>query len=310
VPTKPFGSNYAKAWLARVVIQLPQPVRAILWMLGTLLSLSLMGITGRELSAVFDTFEILFIRNIVGFVIIALVISYQGVGLTRTRRPGLHVFRNLIHLCAVATWFYGISVMPLVEVFVLESTLPIWVVLLAAPLLGERITQGRATAIGLGFLGVLVILRPGLTIIDPISLVVLAGAVGFAGANVATKALTRTEQPMTILFWMFTVQLTVSGVIAAPGISWPPTAMWPWVVGVGLSGMSAHYCMARSLKLAEVGLMAPLHYLRVPLIGLVGWLMYDEIVDIWFVFGAIIIFLGIMATVRSAQTSAPPTAPR
>ena len=272
-------------------------------MLGALLSLSLMGITGRELSAVFDTAEILFVRNAVGFVVISLIMVRQGVGIVRTGRPGLHIARNLIHLCAVATWFYGISLLPMVDVFVLESTLPIWTVLLAALFLNERITRSRALAVALGFLGVLIVLRPGLAIVDPVALIVLAGAVGFAGANVATKALTSTEQPLTILFWMFAVQLFVTSVIAAPGIVWPPLAMWPWVLAVGLSGMSAHYCTARSLTLAEVGLMAPLHYLRVPLIGLVGWVLYDETVDIWLVLGASVIFIGIMVTVRSARNA-------
>lgn len=273
-------------------------------MLGTLAALSLMGIAARELSSVFNTVQILFSRNAVGFVIVLGIIFRQGPWMVRTRRVGLHSVRNLVHLGAVSTWFYGISQLPLVEVFVLESTLPIWVIILATPLLGERLTRARVIAVLLGFAGVLVILRPGVAIIDPAALVVLAGAVGFAAANVSTKALTRTEHPVTILFWMFLIQVTVSGVIAAPGLFWPPAAMWPWILAVGLAGMSAHYCAARSLQLADVGLMAPLHYLRVPLIGALGWLLYGETVTIWLVFGAAIIFTGIMLTVRGEPRDA------
>jgi drug/metabolite transporter (DMT)-like permease len=270
-------------------------------MCGTLISLSLMGLAARELSAVYDTGQILFARNAVGFLIVLVIMMRQGVGIARTQRVGMHALRNFVHILAVASWFYGISLLPLAEVFVLESTLPIWVVLLAVPFLGERLTKARLAAAILGFVGILIILRPGLAIIDPAALIVLAGALGFASANVATKALTRTDSPLTILFWMFLLQLVASAVFALPTMFVPPQAMWPWVAAVGLTGIAAHYCTARSLALADAGLVIPLHYLRVPLIAWLGWLLYDETVDIWLGVGAFVIFVGTMITVRAGK---------
>lgn len=267
-------------------------------MCGTLVSLSLMALAARELSAVYDTLQILLARNIVSFLVILIVMMHQGVGIVRTRRVGMHTLRNAFHVTAVGCWFYGIAVLPMAEVFVLESTLPIWVVVLAAPFLGERFTLPRLAAVALGFTGIVVILRPGIAIIDPAALIVLAGAVGFAAANVATKALTRTETPLTILFWMFLLQLAASAVATAHDIFLPPPDMWVWAVGVGLTGIAAHYCTARSLTLADAGLVIPLHYLRVPLIAWLGWLFYDETVEIWLWVGAAIIFAGTMITVR------------
>ncbi|NKB54957.1 MAG: EamA family transporter [Alphaproteobacteria bacterium] len=280
---------------------MPQHLRAVLWMLGTLISLSLMGLSARELSAVYDTAQILFVRNMVGFMVILLIMLRQGVGIVRTQRVGMHALRNFVHIIGVGSWFYGIALLPLAEVFVLESTLPIWVVLLAIPFLGERFTLARGAAVALGFAGILIILRPGLEIIDPAALIVLVGAFGFASANVATKALTRTEGPLTILFWMFLLQLAASAVFAVPTIFVPPAAMWPWVAAVGLTGIAAHYCTARSLTLADAGLVIPLHYLRVPLIAWLGWLLYDETVDIWLGIGALVIFIGTMITVRAGK---------
>jgi drug/metabolite transporter (DMT)-like permease len=174
--------------------------QAVLWMCGTLISLSLMGLAARELSVVYDTGQILLARNAVGFLVVLIIMLRQGVGIARTRRVGMHALRNFVHIVGVASWFYGISLLPLAEVFVLESTLPIWVVLLAVPFLGEQLTKARVAAAVLGFLGILIILRPGLAIIDPAALIVLVGALGFASANIATKALTRTDGPLTILF--------------------------------------------------------------------------------------------------------------
>ncbi len=276
-------------------------LQAVLWMCGTLISLSLMGLAARELSAVYDTVQILFVRNIVGFIVILLVMLRQGAGIVRTQRIGMHALRNLVHIIGVAGWFYGIALLPLAEVFVLESTLPIWVALLAIPFLGERFSIARAAAVALGFTGILIILRPGLAIIDPVALIVLGGALGFAAANVATKALTRTEGPLTILFWMFLLQLLASAVFAVPTIFVPPAIMWTWIVAVGLTGIAAHYCTARSLTLADAGLVIPLHYIRVPLIAWLGWVLYDETVDIWLGIGAVVIFIGTMITVRAGN---------
>ena len=163
-------------------------LRGIAWMGGTVLWLSLMALAARELAAIYNVFQIVFARNAVGFLVILAIVLHQGPVAMRTGRFGMHILRNLFHIAAVACWFYGIALLPLAEVTVLELTLPIWVLLLATPILDERMTPSRLTAVGLGFLGVLIVLRPGLAIVDPVALVVLAGAVGFAAANIATKA--------------------------------------------------------------------------------------------------------------------------
>jgi drug/metabolite transporter (DMT)-like permease len=281
---------------------LPQYLQAVFWMFGTLIALSLMGIAARELSEIYNTVQILFVRNVVGFAVILALMLQLGTGIVRTQRVWMHGWRNLCHISAVGCWFYGISVLPLAEVFVLESTLPIWVVILAVPFLRERFTSYRLVAVLLGFAGILVILRPGVAIIDPVALIVLLGAMLFGGANVFTKALTRTEGPMTILFWMFLVQLLMASVaISSYGIFLPHGHYWLWVIAIGLTGLAAHYCTACSLSLADAGLVTPLHYLRVPLIAWLGWLIYDETADIWLWIGAGIIFAGTMVNVRGEK---------
>lgn len=300
-PARPPADSASRTELSRPRHSAADRLRAVLWMGGTLLSLSLMALAARELSATLDTFQILFLRNVVGFAVILLVLTRRGVITIRTRRLGLHALRNLVHLGGTGSWFYGIALMPLAEVFVLESTLPIWAVLLAVPFLGERLTGPRVLAVALGFVGVLVILRPGLAIVDPVALIVLAGAVCFGAANVATKRLTETETPLTILFWMFLIQLLASAGPALPGLTLPGSALWPAVLAVGLTGLSAHYCTARSLALAEAGLVIPMHFLRLPLIAWLGWMLYGETVDPWLWVGAVVIFVGTFINVRGTR---------
>jgi len=268
---------------------------------GAVVCLSLMALAARELAAAYTVFQIVFLRNAVGFLVIAAIVLHQGPAIMRTGRLGMHALRNAFHIAAVACWFYGITLLPLAEVFVLELTLPIWVLLMAAPVLGERLTRARMIAVGLGFIGILIVLRPGLTLIDPVALVVLAGAVGFAAANIATKVLTRTDGALTIVFWMFAIQLAMSVGPALPGLTMPEAAHWPWVAAVGVAGIVAHYCTARALTLADSGVVIPLHYLRVPLIAWLGWLIYDERVDIWLWIGGLVIFIGVMVNLRGER---------
>jgi drug/metabolite transporter (DMT)-like permease len=274
-------------------------------MTGTLISLSLMGLAARELSEIYSTVQILFVRNVVGFAVILIVMLRAGTAIVRTKRVGFHALRNLFHITAVGCWFYGISLLPLAEVFVIESTLPIWTVVLAVPFLGERFTATRLVAVVLGFTGILIILRPGIAIIEPAALIVLLGAILFAASNVATKALTRTDGPLTILFWMFTLQLIASAAVGASDIFLPEGLYALWVVAVGLTGIGAHYCTARSLALADASLVIPMHYLRVPLIAWLGWLIYGETAEIWLWIGAAVIFAGTMINVRGESRSKP-----
>jgi drug/metabolite transporter (DMT)-like permease len=276
-------------------------LRGVAWMCGTVLWLSLMALAARELAASYSVIQIVLVRNVVGFLVILAIVLHQGISVMRTGRIGLHIVRNAFHIVALSGWFYGIGLLPLAEVFVLELTLPIWVLLMAAPVLGERLTRTRLIAVGLGFAGILIVLRPGIALIDPVALVVLAAAAGFAAANVATKILTRTDSALTIVFWMFAIQLAMSIGPALPGMALPQAVLWPWIAAVGVTGIAAHYCTARALGLAESGIVIPLHYLRVPLIAWLGWLIYDERVDAWLWLGGLVIFIGAMINLRGEK---------
>ena len=154
--------------------------RATLWMLGAIASLSTMAISGRELSAELTTFQILFFRSLASFVLMVLLLSRAGWGHILTRYFHIHLVRNVAHFGGQYGWFYGIALIPLAEVFALEFTMPIWTALLAAVMLGERISKQRMVSIAIGFAGVLVMLRPGFAVVSPVALVVLAAALALA----------------------------------------------------------------------------------------------------------------------------------
>ncbi|TNE77750.1 MAG: DMT family transporter [Gammaproteobacteria bacterium] len=263
-------------------------------MVGALLSLSLMAIGARELSSEVNTFQTLFIRSVIGLVIISgVVAAVGGRSLFVTRRPGMQLVRHLFHFGAQYGWFVGIGLLPLAEVFALEFTVPFWVAVIAALFLGERFTIRKSLALVLGVVGVLVILRPGIEILDVASLIVLASAVGFSCAYVATKSLARTEDPLTVLFYMCLIQMPVSLVLALPHWQMPTDPLtWLWLVIVGVTALSAHFCITNAMKRAEAGVVVTLDFLRLPLIGLVGVMFYSEPFELALLLGAILMLVG------------------
>lgn len=273
--------------------------RGAAWMCGAVLSFLLMALAGRELSATLSTFQILCFRSVVGLVVVGALAWHAGWEVLRTRRLGLHTARNLAHLGGQFGWFFAIGAIPLASVFAIEFTIPLWTALLAVLLLGERLTAVRAAAIALALAGVAMILKPGAGLLQPATLAALGGAVAYALAYLATKRLTPTEAPLTILFYMTVVQLP----LAAAGAAWqwqtPDWGQWPWILVVGISALTAHYCIARALALAELAVVIPVDFLRLPLVAGIGWAIYGERVDALAVAGMAAIVAANVVNLRS-----------
>ena len=279
---------------------LSAPLRAAAWMTGALLSFSAMAVAGREISRELDTFQLMFFRSLIALALILAFASLSrgGFGQFASRRLGLHLIRNLSHFVGQFGWFYGVALIPLAEVIALEFTTPIWIMLLAPLLLGERLTRTRLAAGLLGFLGVMIVIRPGVTEIGPGTVAALIAALGFAGSMMATKRLTKTERPLAILFYMALIQAPISFFPALGGLHNPTGTIWLWLVLVTLCGLSAHYCLARAFKLADAVIVAPMDFLRLPVLALVGALLYAEALDPWVFLGGGLILLGNYANLR------------
>jgi len=280
-------------------------VIATLWMTGALLSFMIMALGGRELAGKMSIFEILFFRSGVGLPIIVVLLWLTGWGQISLANLKLHFARNIAHFCGQYGWFYAVGVIPLAQVFAIEFTQPIWVAVIATLMLGERMTRARVTAIVLGIIGVLLILRPGLAAINPGSLAVLGAAFLFSFAIVFTRKLAQRESALAILFYMSMIQLPL--VLGPTLANWvtPTAAMWPWALLVGITGMSAHYCMARAITLVDATVVAPMDFLRVPLIAQVGYVYYGEAFD-WFVLiGAAIMLAGNFINIRAERARVP-----
>ena len=286
--------------------------RAALWMTGAVVSFSSMAVAGRRLSGELDTFEMMMYRSAIGVVIVFVIAGVTGhLHEARTKRFGLHVVRNLFHFTGQNLWFYALTLIPLAQLFALEFTSPIWVMLLAALFLGEAFTRARITALALGFLGILLVARPGAEALDRGVLIALSAAFGFAMTFVTTKALTRTETITAILVWLTVLQLLFGVVMAGldGDIAWPSAAAWPWVITIGCAGLFAHYCVTSALALAPATVVVPMDFARLPVIAVVGMLLFDEALDPFVFLGAAAIFLGNWLNLRAEARRVPVTVP-
>ncbi len=268
-------------------------LRAAVWMLGAVASFSAMAIAGRAVSFELDTFEIMMYRSFVGFAVVASVAMVVGTTGQITRRsPGVHVVRNVFHFAGQNLWFYAITLIPLAQVFALEFTSPLWVLVLSPLLLGERLTRIRVLAAMAGFIGILIVTRPTADTINIGTLSAAAAAIGFAGSIIFTKRLTRTETLTCILFWMTLIQ-SVFGLVCAGfdgDIAFPSAPSVPWLVLIACAGLTAHFCLTTALSIAPATVVTPVDFLRLPLIAVIGLLVYAEPIDVFVVLGAVIIF--------------------
>ena len=279
-------------------------------MSGTLVSFMAMAIGGRELSVQLSTFQILFFRSVIGFLVVCFFLGCSNWRQIFSKQLRVHVLRNISHFGGQFGWFYGIAFIPLAEVFALEFTVPVWTAVLATMLLREQITRTRVAAIILGVLGVFLILRPGLAVISPASIAVLGSAICYALSHTLTRRLALVDTPLTILFYMTVIQLPLGFMTSVFDWTTPSLAMLPWIMVVGVAALSGHYCMARALAIADAIVVVPMDFLRLPLIAAVGFLFYGESLD-WFVLaGGVVMFTGnflnIQAeTKRTRKTACP-----
>ncbi len=282
-----------------------QPIRAAFWMIGTITAFSAMAVAGREIIGELDTFELMFYRSLIGLVIVLVVARIAGTtGQITTKLFHIHLIRNICHFTGQNLWFYAIAVIPLTQVFALEFTSPIWAMFLAVIVLGERLTATRMISAALGLIGILIITRPWGITPGPGTIAAALAAIGFAGANIFTRLLTRSQSITSILFWLTAMQ-TVFGLVTA---AWDGQMATPgqdnffWLLVVSIGGLVAHFCLTKAVSLAPVAVVAPVDFARLPVIALVGLVLYAEPLEFVVLIGACIIFaanyLNIMAESR------------
>lgn len=280
---------------------------AALWMIGSISAFLVMAVAGREVSATHDTFEIMTWRSLIGFVVvIAFAVMTGRRKEVKTSHLDRHLLRNTMHFTGQNLWFWALTMIPLGQVFALEFTSPIWVILLAPIFLGETLTRAKLFAAALGFAGTLIVARPDFSSLDPGIAAAAIAALCFAATNIATKSLTRVESIVSIMFWLTGMQLVMGLIMASydGDIAMPTEQSLPWLVLIGFCGLTAHACLTMALSLAPASVVVPIDFIRLPIAIGVGWYLYSETLEPALIFGAALILIGITVNLRASNAAA------
>ena len=269
-------------------------IQAAIWMTGTIVSFSAMAVSGREISFELDTFEIMMYRSIIGLIIVLLLAKlFKTHREINTQNLSLHFYRNLSHFTGQNLWFYALTLIPFAQLFAFEFSVPLWVMLAAPFLLGERLTNIRIISILVGFIGILIVTRPWLAGLAPGIIPAALCAIGFACSVIFTKQLTQKVSITCILFWLTSMQLLMAVICAGydGDISLPSSSNFIWIIIIGIGGLLAHFCITKALQLAPATVVTPIDFCRLPVIAAIGYVFYNEALDIFIIGGAIIIFI-------------------
>ena len=269
--------------------RLAPTTHAALWILLSGICAVMMNVLIRVAAQAIHPFEVAFFRCLFGLVLVLPWVIRGGPALLRGRNAGFYLLRGAVGLVSMVTWFYGITVVPLATATAVNFTAPLFATIAAVLVLHEDVRLRRWSAVVIGFVGVLVIMRPGSERLDANLLILLLSAASAAMNNITVKFLARTEPPSRIVA-MFMIYLTPLSLVPALFVwRWPDLSTLGALVGLGGLGTIAHFSVARALATADASACAPFEFARLPFAALIGFVWFGEVTDLWTWVGAAII---------------------
>ncbi|AWK89671.1 EamA/RhaT family transporter (plasmid) [Azospirillum thermophilum] len=275
-------------------------------MLIAMALMTVMNALAKSLAESYPLTEVTFFRNLFALVPAAAMVAAGGRQCLRTTHPLGHAWRSVIGLTSMLLLFWSYHLMPLANAVAISYAAPLFVTALSVPLLGERVRAHRWSAVGVGFIGVLVMVRPSGEAIDSGALVALAAAFSYALAMIAMRQLGRTERPVTTVFY-FTLICTVLTGLTLP-FAWvtPDWHGFALMALMGLAGAGSQYFSTRAYSLAPAVVIGPFSYSGLLWATLLGWLMWGDVPTPVVLTGAgIVILSGLIVLLREARGTAP-----
>lgn len=256
----------------------------------------------RLLSGDMSTFDIVFWRMAVSMALLTPYYAWKGFHHLKTRRLGMHVQRSAANFVGMILWFYALGTVPLAKAVAIHFTLPLFVLMLAAVVLGERVGARRIGATAVGFCGVLVILRPGVEAVGLPEAMILCSAMLYAATVIYLKKMVDTETPLALTFYTN----------AFIGLFSIPPAIWFWttpqvadiipIAIIGILGTFAPFLLTMALRMADASVIAPIDFLRLPFTATIAFALFGEVPEIWvWAGGGIIFFSTYYITMRESR---------
>lgn len=262
------------------------PTLGILWMLLTMLGFVSMDAMAKHLSRDYSVVQIVWARFTFHAVFLAAWLGARFWHQIQTQRMGLQLGRSLVLMTTTGSYFGALAFIPLADASAIMMLSPIIVTALSVPLLGEQVGPRRWAGVAVGFVGALLIVRPGMGAMHWAALLALTGALSNALYNIMTKVLTRTEPLMTTLVYSATVGAAASALAVPFFWTTPDLVGWIKLASLGVMGGVSHYCLIAAFTNAPAATVAPFLYTNLIWAGLYGYFLFDHLPDRWTVIGA------------------------
>lgn len=282
-----------------------RPALGIALMVLALFLLATMDAIAKYLTESLATTQILAVRFWIFFLFASVLAGRQGFSRSlRSPRPGLQILRALVLAVEMSAFIYAFSLMPLAEVHAIAAAAPLMVMALAAAFLGEKIGPRRWAAVGVGFVGVLIIIRPGSGVFNPLSLLPLAAAGGWAIYQILLRIVARTDSAITTTWFTAAVGIVCFSSIAPFVWRNPSPEAWILLGVIGVLGSIGHSLLPRAFSLAPASTLQPFAFTMPVWAALLGWFIFDHIPDRWtLIGGGIVIASGLYALWRERVVS-------
>jgi drug/metabolite transporter (DMT)-like permease len=290
---------------------LPPAGRGALWMVFAAFGFASSSGMIRHLSGQLHVFEIAFFRTLFGLLYMLPWVLRYGASVLYTERIGLHGLRAIFGVVAMISWFTALSRLALADAMALSFTTPIFTTILAGVFLGEIVRMQRWLAVAIGFVGTLIIVRPGATAFDPWNLIALLSSACFASAAIAVKRLARTEHPNAIMTYMALFIAPLAAIPAAFVWQWPSLDQLVWLAAIGAGTTVGHMGLTRAYAIADATAVQPLLYVQLPLVATIGYVAFEQKPTVYTWIGAAIIVCACLfiahREIRGGQPEEPTT---
>ena len=280
-----------KAPVSQNAFQKDNTLQSVFWMLISCVALSLLAGLGRLLGQYdVNTFQTVFCRLLFALLVMLPIVLHQGIKTVTTVQLKTYFIRAMSGMVAMWTWFYAVTLIPIGEQTALSFLAPLFTTVGAAFLLRETVRIRRWAAIAVGFIGALIIIRPGIVEISLGHWIAILSAIAMGCSGLIIKKLTQKDQPLIIVFISHMIMAPLAFVPALLVWEWHNTEVWLILIATGPIAVIGHFTLTKAFSLADASFVAGVDYARLPFAVLFGWILFGELSDIWTWIGASIIF--------------------
>ena len=274
------------------MISLNKNIMGIIFMTLGMFCLSVNDVVVKGLNISFPVWEVIFFRAFSGILVSFVLIFIFGWKSLKTKKPIRHFVRAFSAVGCVVFYFFGLKFLLLSENIAIVHSAPIFAVLLAVPILGERLGIHRISAIVIGFIGVIIIVKPGTDVFKLVSILPLISALFMASVYLSTRSLMNTDSSIAIIFY-YSLALLITSIVFLPNdFAIPNIVQLIPLMSLGVMGSLGHYFMSQAAKNAEVVVISPFEYSSFLFVGIMGYIFYNEVPSISIIIGGILIIAG------------------